>query len=73
ATKNYEDKLQQNIQLMFQQIQEAIHLDEQLLGIPEEHVKKVTSEQLAQVAREVEKQVEQAAIELEQEQDKEVK
>lgn len=73
STDSYEKKLQHNIQHMFQQIKEAIELDEQLLVDSEETIKKVTSEQLAQVVKQVEKRVKQAETEVEQEQDKEAK
>ncbi|WP_438824470.1 transposase [Bacillus sp. JJ864] len=58
ATDKYEEKLQDKIKLTFQQIEEAIELDEQLLMNPEESVKKITSVQLAEVVKQVEKQVE---------------
>ncbi|EKS8352058.1 TPA: transposase [Bacillus cereus] len=47
STDSYEEKIQHNIQHTFQQIKEAIELDQQLLADSEEKIKKVTSEQLA--------------------------
>jgi transposase len=73
STDKYEEKLQHNIQQTFQLIEEAIQLDGQILSDSDEPVKQVTSEQLEQVAKQVETQVKEAENAAELEEDKELK